>query len=47
MNFKFLIMALILILSPSMSYPSETNWVSVADEVGNKLKEGQALYEAG
>jgi len=47
MNFKFLILALILILSPSMSYPSETNWVSVADEVGNKLKEGQALYEAG
>ncbi len=47
MNFKFLVMALILILSPSMSYPSETNWVSVADEVGNKLNEGQALYEAG
>lgn len=40
-------MALILILSPSMSYTSETNWVSVADEVGNKLKECQALYEAG
>lgn len=47
MNFKFLAMALVLILSPSMSYPSETNWVSVADEVGNKLKEGQALYETG
>lgn len=40
-------MALVLVLSPSMSYPSETNWVSVADEVGNKLKEGHALYEAG
>lgn len=47
MNFKFLIMALFLILYPSMSYPGETNWVSVADEVGNKLKEGQASYEAG
>lgn len=47
MNFRFLVMTLILILSPSMSYPSETNWVSVADEVGNKLKEGQALYETG
>ena len=47
MNFKFLAMTLILTLSPSMSYPSETNWVSGADEVGNTLKEGQALYEAG
>ena len=47
MNFKFLVMAVILTLSPSMSYANETNWVSVADEVGNKLKEGQALYEAG
>lgn len=56
MNFKFLVMALILILSPSMSYGilsplagegQGEGWVSVADEVGNKLKEGQALYEAG
>jgi len=47
MNFKFLAMTLILTLSPSMSYPSETTWVSGADDVGNTLKEGQTLYEAG
>ena len=47
MIFKFLVMTLFLTLSPSMSYPSETNWVSVAEEVGSKLREGQTLYEAG
>lgn len=46
MNFKSIVFIFFLFY-PLLGHTEETKWAKVADEVGIKLKEGLALYEAG